>query len=56
LHYALSDDDIGIIRQLLEAGADPSLKDNEGFDAFAYAKLSGDERIINLVQGGAKED
>ncbi|MBE7437131.1 MAG: ankyrin repeat domain-containing protein [Spirochaetales bacterium] len=46
--------DTGFVRLLLAAGADPSLKDNQGFDAIAYALHSDKEgTLVALLAGGA---
>jgi ankyrin repeat protein len=39
-----------IIKLLIDIGADPKIKDKNGYDAFAAAKASGNEAIIKLVK------
>lgn len=39
-----------IIKLLIDTGADPKIKDKNGYDAFAAAKASGDQTIIDMVK------
>ncbi|MFA5392026.1 MAG: ankyrin repeat domain-containing protein [Candidatus Omnitrophota bacterium] len=35
---------------LLRAGADPMLRDHDGYDAFMWAKQVGNERIVEMLK------
>lgn len=55
LMYAAKDDDIESIKALLELGADPKLRDNDGDNARDYAEAYGCKRAFNfLKQLGSK--
>jgi RNA polymerase primary sigma factor len=51
LMLAASRGHLDVCRLLLEVGADPALKDNEGNDAIAMALLSGKATVAALLQG-----
>lgn len=40
-----------LVSLLLAAGANPKAKDNEGNDAFAHAKKSGNPEVLKILQG-----
>ena len=48
LHYAVTFSYIDIVKLLVNAKADSSLKDNRGNSALDYAKLIGNQKIIQL--------
>lgn len=50
LHYAINEGYLEIIRELLDLGANPYYKIADKIDAFAKAKESGDQTIINLLK------
>lgn len=50
LHYAVMEGWVRLICLLLENGADPSMPDSEGHDAFWYAERGGDERIAKILE------
>jgi ankyrin repeat protein len=54
LHYAVERDNIEIVRMLLDAKADPNIKNEFGDTPLAFAAASGSEELIEaLIEGGA---
>ena len=51
LHGAAHNGDAAIVQMLLAAGADPSLTNDEGKDARAFAAESGDAQTLSIVDG-----
>jgi len=43
-----------VVKVLLDAGADASLKDGFGNTALKYAKQNEDDEIVQLLRGTAK--
>ena len=55
LVYAIRKGDARIVRALMAAGADLSIKDKDGRDAFDHARLKGDAEIIRILQEGGRQ-
>lgn len=51
LHGAAYEVSMGCVRALLKAGADPTIKDHEGFTAADRAREKGAERIADMIEG-----
>ena len=54
LIYAIRKGDAGIVRALIDAGADVTIKDKDGRDAVDHAKLGENTEIIRVVQGSGR--
>ena len=54
LIYAIRKGHAGIVRALIDAGADVTIKDKDGKDAADHARLTGNPEVIRVVQGGAR--
>lgn len=50
LHYAITLPNNEIIQYLLDIGADPKIKQNEGFDSYQLSKLSGKQFIFDYYK------
>jgi len=50
LHLACEYARLDIARVLLQSGIDKNIRDHDGRDALNYAKLSGNKKIIDLLQ------
>jgi ankyrin repeat protein len=50
IHYAICNGHREVVSALLEAGADPFIRDYRGYNALGLARLHGNKKMIRLVQ------
>ena len=55
LHSAVISGDVREVRRLLEAGADPRIRNREGHTALRIAKLAGQVKVYALLSGAASK-
>eukprot|EP00947_MAST-08B_sp_MAST-8B-sp1_P004984 g4984.t1 len=49
LHFAAGRGDVAIVRQLLHAGADPTIRTDLGLDVIAFSKMMGPFPAVEAV-------